>query len=89
LRRRLGDAARESGKAASARAAASGMCAARIGLPTAATLRRRNDHVNSRLARGRAKAQDSLREMTMDWSTPTVCEIVVGMEVTSYSSATL
>jgi len=60
-----------------------------MGLPVVATLRRRDDHVNCRSTHERAKAQDSLREMTMDWSTPTVCEIVAGMEITSYSSARL
>jgi coenzyme PQQ precursor peptide PqqA len=28
-----------------------------------------------------------MEEIVMDWTTPTICEVAVGMEVTSYLSA--
>jgi coenzyme PQQ precursor peptide PqqA len=28
-----------------------------------------------------------MEEFAMDWTTPTICEVAVGMEVTSYLSA--
>jgi coenzyme PQQ precursor peptide PqqA len=32
-------------------------------------------------------AAGTLKEMTMAWTTPEICEVCVGMEVTAYASA--